>query len=129
MWPDQGNLTSWVTLSGKTHGQGNPEQALVLTHRSLACAETVRSPPKPERHGEETVQPTNAFGRRLKPKWDETVGRKFESCRGYPGEARCNNLQRASSFPLGPEDPELRTAGKPFRWNMASSHLLRRLGR
>src|SRR5262249_44012628 len=28
--------------------------------KSIPCAETVWSPPKPGRHGEETVQPTNA---------------------------------------------------------------------
>ena len=50
---------------------------------SVSCAETVRSPPKPGRQGEDTVQPTNAQGRRRKPKWDETVGRRSESCRGY----------------------------------------------
>src|SRR5207237_9527395 len=50
--------------------------------RATSCAETVRSPPKPRRYGEDTVQPTNAEGRRRKPWWDKTAGRRFESCRG-----------------------------------------------
>src|SRR3954447_17702692 len=102
MWPDQENLTQVYRFGAplvrlrlcEERGRdesaaptltrppchGNPERAL----RSVsACAETVRSPPKPGRHGEETVQPTNACGRRRKPKWEETGGRRFKSCRGY----------------------------------------------
>ena len=46
--------------------------------------ETGRAAPKGrEVHGEGTVQTTNALGRRLKPKWYESWGRRFESSRGH----------------------------------------------
>src|SRR2546430_1936547 len=81
MWPDQENLPPSRPIPG-------PAATAILSKRRSErtageCAETVRSPPNPGRHGEETVQPTNASGRRRKPKWDETGGHRFESCRGY----------------------------------------------
>src|SRR5262245_36481431 len=60
-------------------------------------AETVRSPPKPGRHGEDTVQPTNAQATSgdENRSGKETEGRRFESSRAYspsfPPGCRGNN--------------------------------------